>query len=141
MKRASLTRTIRSLAATADVSSEAAEFAADMAAVVSRSADGDDRLPSAVAAGCLYAAAFAVGASTADARSSSRTPTPNRNWNPHVGHNRSDDGSAEMTISKAASITPASLRKHSREAAVVYLDSDADADSRTRRRLSRLTLR
>lgn len=141
MKRASLVRSTRSLADTTGVSRETSEFAADMAAVVSRSAEGDDRLPSAVAAGCLYAAALAVETGTAADQSRSRTPTPNRNWNPQVGHNRSDHGGTEMTISKAASITPVSLRKHSREAATAYLDADTDADSHVRQRLSRLTLR
>ena len=140
MERTSLAGSIRSLAETTGASDETAEFATDMAAVVSRSGAGNDRLPSAVAAGCLHAAALAVEAgSTAGTRS--RRRTPNRNWNPQVGHNRADNGSTEMTICKAASITPAALRKHSREAATIYLDSDADGDSRVRRRLSRLTLR
>ena len=146
---------VRQLADETGMSSETAELAADMADAVSRSAEMNDSLQSAVDAGCLHAAARALGARSAsdqrfehhDGREmatglSRRKPKPNPNWNPQVGHNRTDNGGAEMSISKAASITPVSLRKHSREAAAIYLDSDADmADSRTRERLSRLTLR
>lgn len=141
MKRTSHIDSVRPLAAVIGVSNETTDVAADIERIVSRSGETADSLPSAVAAGCLYAATLAVDAgSTTDARH--RTPAPNRNWNPQVTHNRSDNGSAETTICKAASITPASLRKHSREVAAIYLDSDAEmADSRARERLSRLTLR
>jgi hypothetical protein len=141
MKRTSQIDSVRPLADITGVSSATTELASDIESIVFRSGETTDSLPSAVAAGCLYAATLAVEAgSTADARN--RKPKPNRNWNPQVTHNRSDNESAETTICKAASITPASLRKHSREAATVYLDSDAEmADSRERERLSRLTLR
>ena len=133
---------VRQLANETGISNETTEFAADMADAVSRSGAVDDSLPSAIAAGCLHAAVRALGAEISDARSRCRESKPNHNWNHQVGHNRSDNGSTEMTISKAASITPASLRKHSREAATIYLDSDAEmADARTRQRLTRLTLR
>jgi transcription initiation factor TFIIIB Brf1 subunit/transcription initiation factor TFIIB len=140
MKRTSHIDSVRPLADSIGVSSETTEIAADIERIVTHSGETADSLPSAVAAGCLYVATLAVdGGITADTR---HRPPPNRNWNPQVMHNRSDNGSAETTICKAASITPASLRKHSREAAAVYLDSDAEmVDSRARERLSRLTLR
>lgn len=136
MRRAPLTA-VRQLANETGISDETTEFAADMAAAVFRSGKANDSLQSAVVAGCLYAATRAV-----DAGGTARTPRPNRDWNPQVGHNRADNGSAEMTICKAASITPASLRKHSREVAAIYLDSNAEmADAHARQRLTRLTLR
>ncbi len=138
MKHTSPVRSIRPLADATGMSNETVEFALDMVNAVTRSADASDGSPNAVAAGCLHAAALAVDAET---RTRSSSPKPNRNWNPQVGHRRSDDGT-EMTISKAASITPASVRKHSREAAAIYLDTDAEmADARTRERLTRLSLR
>ena len=138
MADTSLAHSIRSLAETTGTSSKTVEFAIEMATVVTNDGAGDDRLPSAVAAGCLYAAAFALNSRSTANRSQSSAPTENRNWNPQVGHRRSDTHSTEMTISMAASITPASLRKHSREAAIAYLDSDDD--SRERQRLSKLVL-
>lgn len=138
MKHTSPARSVRPLADEIGLSNETVEFALDMVNVVTRSADASGGFPSAVAAGCLYAATLAVDAETA---TGSRSSTQNRRWNPQIGHCRSDDGT-EMTISKAASITPASVRKHSREAAAIYLDSDAEmADARTRERLTRLSLR
>jgi hypothetical protein len=72
---------VRQLADETGMSDETTEFAADMADAVSRSEAVDDSLPSAIAAGCLHAAVRALGAETSDARSRSREPKPNHNWN------------------------------------------------------------
>lgn len=141
MEHTSPARSVRPLAESTGLSNETVELALDMVDAVTRSADTSG-LPSAVAAGCLYAAALAVDTETAADRSSGRKPKPNANWNPQVTHNRADHGSTETTICKAASITPVSLRKHSREAIAIYLDSDAEmADAHTRKQLARLRLR
>lgn len=140
MNHRSPAHSVRSLAEATGMPNETTEFALDMVDTVTRSGDANDQLPSAVAAGCLYAAALAV-----DAEPTGRLSTgakPNRNWNPQVTHNRPDSGGTETTICKAASLTPASVRKHAREAAAIYLDSDAEmAGTRARQRLTRLTLR
>ena len=148
---------VRRFADETGMSNETTEFAVIMAEAAAQSGKVTDSLPSAVAAGCLHAAARALGGEhDADPRFERhddgqmmasgdlrrRKPKPTHNWNHHVGHNRSDNGGTEMTISKAASITPVSLREHSRKVATIYLDSDTEMhDSRTRERLSRLTFR
>ncbi|HET7324837.1 MAG TPA: cyclin family protein [Halococcus sp.] len=139
MNNTSPARSVRPLAETTGMSNETVEFALDMVRAVTRSGNARGRLPSAVAAGCLYAAALAVDAEPT--AGDSQSPKPNRNWNPQVGYRRAD-ASTEMTISQAASLTPAAIRKHSREAAAIYLESDAEmADARARKRLTRLTMR
>ena len=152
MRRApSHVQQIRSFADEVGVSTETTEFATDIAHAVSRSGYATDRLTRAVAAGCLYTAALATGSgtngglrfeqsfqgggSTAGPRSRPQDSDRSR------GHYRADRKTTQMTICKAADITPVSLRKYSREIAADYLESSATIDGRTRERLGRLALR
>lgn len=154
----SSTQYVRQLAEAAGISTETTEFAIDMTRIATRSPEMTDRLPKAVAAGCLYTAALAVGSGrNGDLRfeqsfrssgassppdSRSRTPDARMKRNAQIGHHRTDRGSTEMSICEFASITPASLRKYAREVAAIYLESDAQSASpRVRQRLTRLALR
>lgn len=147
---------VRPLADAAGVSGETAEVAVEMERIAADSPRMAGRLPAAIAAGCLYAAALAVGSGRNGGlrfeqsfrsagtvpRSRSEKPESDARRNVQIGDRRTDHESTEMTISEMASISPASLRRYSREVAAIYLESDAElSDSRARERLSRLTLR
>jgi len=149
---------VRPLAEAAGISAEATTLAVDMTRVAARSPEMSGRLPKAIAAGCLYTASLAVGSgrngslrfeqsfgsSEASRAPGSRgsKPSPKMKRNAQIGHHRTDRGSTEMSICEFASITPPSLRKYSREVAVIYLDTGAEnASARARQRMGRLRLR
>ena len=148
---------VRPLAEAAGISTEATTLAVDMTRVAARSPKMTDRLPKAIAAGCLYTASLAVGSgrngslrfeqsfgsSGASRHPRSRGPksSPSMKRNAQIGHHRTDRGSTEMSICEFASITPPSLRKYSREVAEIYLDTGAEnASPRARQRMARLRL-
>ena len=127
-----------------------------MTRIAAASPEMAGRLEKAIAAGCLYTAALAVGSGrngglqfeqsfpssgVSTPRSRDRTETTMRR-NTQIGHRRTDHESTELSICEFASITPASLRRYAREVADIYLDSAPEsATPRVRQRLSRLRLR
>lgn len=157
---------VRPLAEAAGISTEATTLAVDVTQVAARSPEMTGRLPKAIAAGCIYTAALAVGSGrNGDVRfeqsfpASGRTSAPrsrsqprsqsqrstsasNLKRNAQIGHHRTDRGSTEMTICEFASITPASLRRYAREVAAIYLETGAEnASAQVRQRMGRLRLR
>lgn len=150
------TQYVRSLADAAGLSTETTDLAVDMTRTATRSPEMAGRLPKAVAAGSLYTAALAVGSGrngglrfeqsfrSASPSSGPRNgpSSPGLKRNRQIGHRRTDHGSTELSICQFASITPASLRKHAREVAAIYLESDTgNASPQIRQRLGRLALR
>lgn len=148
---------VRPLAEAAGISVEATTLAVDMTRVAVRSSEMTDRLPKAIAAGCLYTAALAVGSGrkgdvrfeqsfpsggASTPRSERSESASNLKRNAQIGHRRVDRGSTEMTICEFASITPASLRRYAREVAAIYLETGAESASpQVRQRMGRLRLR
>ena len=158
-RTASPNQHVRPLAEAAGISAEATTLAVDMTRVAARSSEMADRLPKAIAAGCLYTAALAVGSgrngpgrsersvqSAGSPRAGSRrgraNPASGMKRNTQIARRRTDRGSTEVTICEFASITPASLRKYSREVAAIYLETGAEnASPQARQRMGRLRLR